>query len=407
MHITALETVQLAAVHRVAFVYVETDAGVIGLGETYDKAATSIAAVHDVVAPLVLGRDARDIAGLSHLVRDSIQFHGRSGGELRAFSAVEMALWDALGKALDQPVYQLLGGRCRETVPVYNTCVSHGPWRDHERFMTQPGELADELLADGYTGCKVWPFDRASNQTLGQTVGDEGLAEGVRVVEAMRERGIGVGLELHGRWILPAAVRIAKAIEPFQPLFMEESIPAGYPHLLRQLRERTTVPLIGSEWLLSRQDVQAFLQAEATDILMTDPSWNGGLLESVRIGTLAESYGVPLVFHSCGGPLTHAAACHLAAVIPNLYAVETVRSFQRTYFQELSDIRLTPRDGQIPVPAADRPGLGVDLVDLRARDDAVRQRSEATALSDSGRYSVGDCWDDPAWSGSDHGATDE
>jgi len=401
MHITALETVHLAGLHRVAFVKVETDAGVTGWGETYDKAAASIAAIHETVAPLVLGRDARDIAGLSHLVRDQIRFHGRSGAELRGLSAVEMALFDAVGQALGIPAYQLLGGRCRDQVPVYNTCVSHGANRDHERFMTAPAALAEELLADGFTAAKIWPFDRAAERYLGQRIDADGLESGVGPVRTMREAGLDIGIELHGRWTLGPAQAIARAVEPLSPLFLEEALPAERPGQLRALQESTSVPLVGSEWLLSRADAMQWLEAGATQILMTDPAWNGGLLESVRIASLADSFGVPMVFHSCGGPVTHAAAMHLATAIPNLYAVETVRGFQQTVFRELADLDFNVRDGFLASPAGDRPGLGVSLADLRARPDAEVQRSEAATVSDSGRYSLGDCWDDPAWSGSD------
>ena len=401
MHITAIETIHLAGLHRVAFARVETDAGLVGVGETYDKAAASIAAIHETVAPLVLGREPRDISGLSHLVRDQIRFHGRSGAELRGLSAVEMALWDIAGQAAGVPVYQLLGGRCRESIPVYNTCVSHGANRDHERFMSDPAGLAEELRADGFTAAKIWPFDRAAEQYLGQRIDAAGLAEGVRPVAAMREAGLDVGIEMHGRWSLGPATAIAKAVEPYAPLFMEEALPAERPRQLRALKESTTVPLVGSEWLLSRADAMQWLEAGATQILMTDPSWNGGLLETWRTSTLADSFGVPLVFHSCGGPLTHQAALHVAATIPNLYAVETVRAFQTTVFRELADLTWDVRDGFLPAPDPTRPGLGVTLADLGARSDATVQRSESERLSDSGRYSLGDCWDDPAWSGSD------
>lgn len=397
MFITAIETVHLARLPRLAFVTVRADDGSTGVGETYDKALTAIAAVHEVVAPLVLGRDPFAIGGLSHRVRDQIQFHGRSGAELRAWSAVEMALFDLAGKAAGLPVHRLLGGRCRDAVPVYNTCVGHGGIDDHTRFERDPAGLAAELLTDGFALAKVWPFDRASERYLGQRLDDRDLAGGVAVVAAMRSAGMQVGVELHGRWTLSAAARIAAALEPHDPAFLEEALPATSPEQLAALRRRTRIPLVGSEWLLSRADVLTWLRADATDILMTDPSWNGGLLESVRIAALAESFGLPLVFHSCGGPLTHAAAMQLALVVPNLYAVETVRSFQRTYFRELSDVGLTVRDG-LATPDADRPGLGVELADLTARDDATVQLSVTDSPAPPG-FGLGDCWDDPAWSG--------
>ncbi|MCC7494004.1 MAG: mandelate racemase/muconate lactonizing enzyme family protein [Fimbriimonadaceae bacterium] len=402
MHLRSLTTVQLPALHRLAFVRVETFDGVVGWGETYDKAATSIAAIHEIVAPLVLGRRLGDISGLSHLVRDQIQFHGRAGGEMRGWSAVEMALWDALGQATGQPLYQLLGGRCRESVPVYNTCVSHGAYRDHERFLGDPGDLATELLADGYTAAKIWPFDRASERHLGQRVEPRDLDRAVAPVAAMRATGLEVGIELHGRWTLPAAVAVAHALEPHTPLFLEEALPAGHPNQIRALREATRIPLIGSEWLINRQDVLPWLQCGATQILMTDTSWNGGLLESLRIASLAETFGVPLVFHSCGGPLTHAASLHLATAIPNIYAVETVRAFAQTWFREVSDLELRVRDG-LTAPPPERPGLGLSLADLRHWPGAEVREAVSATVQDSSRYSVGDCWDDDAWAGSDPG----
>src|SRR5262245_16329136 len=167
MNVTAIESLQWAEYPRLMVVRVHTDEGIIGLGETVDKIPGSKGALHGTIAPLVLGQDALDIEGIWHFVMDNIMYHGYAGAEVRALSAFEVALWDIMGKYYNAPLYHLLGGRVRNAVPVYNTCVGFGPNKDYEAWHHDAGALAKSLLADGIRGMKIWPFDPYSEKSFG------------------------------------------------------------------------------------------------------------------------------------------------------------------------------------------------------------------------------------------------
>src|SRR6266542_4139384 len=190
MKITRIESLTFARLPRLLFVRVHTDAGVIGLGETYDKVPGARGALHGTLAPILLGNDPREIEGLWRLCFETILAHGFAGAELRALSAVEMALWDILGKTLQAPVYQLLGGALRPMVSTYNTCIGHAPIDDYTRWHEDAGALAAELLAEGITGVKIWPFDRFTERSFGQHIRSEDIEAGLAPVRSIR-RAVG------------------------------------------------------------------------------------------------------------------------------------------------------------------------------------------------------------------------
>jgi L-alanine-DL-glutamate epimerase-like enolase superfamily enzyme len=148
--------------------------------------------------------------------------------------------------------------------------------------------------------------------------------------------------------------------------------------------------VVGSELLMTRWQVRDWLVKGVSQILMTDPVWNGGIAETRKMASLAETFGVPLVLHNVAGPICHAACMHLAAHIPNLYFVESVRAFYQTYFPIMSDLIVTPQDGHLNIP--DGPGLGVALKEsMLERDDLTREISEGEGLA-KGRRHMGDHW---------------
>jgi galactonate dehydratase len=181
MRIAAIETVRLGRVPNVIHVLIETDDGMVGLGETYFGAATVETYLHEAVAPYLLGQDAAEIATHARRLTAYVGSTG-TGAEMRGNSAVDLALWDLRGKALGVPIWQLIGGLARERIWTYNTCAgsgymsahSHqetgnwgldettGPYEDLHGFLHHPVELARSLLAQGCAGMKIWPFDLAA-----------------------------------------------------------------------------------------------------------------------------------------------------------------------------------------------------------------------------------------------------
>lgn len=397
MHITAIESLRLGAYPRLLIVRVHTDTGLIGVGETVDKIPGALGALHGTIAPLLLGQNPLDIEGNWRFVFDNLMYHGYSGAELRALSAIDLALWDVLGQHYGVPLYHLLGGRVRERVPTYNTCIGtpvvddYAAWHDQGR---DAGDLARSLLADGITAMKIWPFDPYSERSHGQYISLADIEAGLRPIKQIRA-AVGdrmeIGVECHFRWNRASAERIARALEPYNILFMEDPIAAVNPGEIKALAQSIRIPIVGSELLMTRWQVREWLEQHIAQFLMTDPVWNGGIGETRKIANMAEAFGVPIVLHNVAGPFCHAAAVHLGAHLPNLAFIESVRAFYHSYFAELGDYAPTLEDGQFSLPQG--PGLGVRLRDeVLARSDLSRQISEGRGLA-IGRRAMGDHWE--------------
>ena len=225
--VTALRTIRIAERPNLLWLEVETDEGLTGLGEAFRGSQAVEAVIHEQVAPYLLGRDARNIEAVSrHLVNPYVGFHSASA-EVRAASAVDMALWDLAGQRYGVPVYVALGGAVRDSIRAYNTCAGYsyntggarrdigsgdaavGPYDDQIAFMRDAGTLAESLLSEGYTAMKIWPFDVYAPATDGHmiTLADlkAGLEPFAKVRKAVGDR-IEIMCELHSLWTSHAAV---------------------------------------------------------------------------------------------------------------------------------------------------------------------------------------------------------
>jgi galactonate dehydratase len=393
MKITAIESLQWTEYPRLLFVQVHTDAGITGLGETVEKTAGSKGALHGTIAPLMLGQDPLDIEGIWRFAFDNIMYHGYGGAELRALSAVEIALWDVVGKKYNAPLVDLLGGKCRSYVPTYNTCLGFGPVDDYQKWHQDAGELARSLLGEGIRAMKIWPFDRFSEKSLGQYICPKDIEEGLVPVRQIREaadREMEIGIECHFRWNRFSIERIARALEPFNILFIEDPMAPTLADEIKAFSRRTTIPVVGSEMLLTRWQVREWLEKHVSQILMTDVLWNGGIGETLKIAAMAEAFGVPIILHNVAGPVCHAACVHLGAHVPNLIFVESARALYKTYFGELSDYTPRLEHGAFTLPGG--PGLGLSLrPGAMARPSLIRQISEGAGIA-PGRRAIGDYW---------------
>jgi L-alanine-DL-glutamate epimerase-like enolase superfamily enzyme len=393
MHITAVETIVPRAHPVLLWVRLHTDTGVIGTGETVGQPTAAGEAVHGMMAELLIGEDPRRIDWHWHRLYRALAYHGIGGAELRALSAVEIALWDLLGRLTEQPVYQVLGGLYRERVPIYNTCGSYGEIQDRDRFLNDPGPLARELLDEGIRMMKVWPFDELAVPTDGQHITRSQLDEGVERIAAIRD-AVGdemeIAVEGHSLWNLPSAVRIAKAVEPYNPIWVEDLLWPENPQTLAELRAKTNVPVIASERLLTRWGYRELLERGAADIVMLDPLWAGGLAESRRIATLASVHQRPVAPHNCGGPLGHAAVSHFCASTPNLLVMETIRAFYRGYHPDLVTHVPKIEDGAL-IPL-DGPGLGTELTPQALAGETVHHRVTEHGTGHMAGFAAGDPW---------------
>jgi L-alanine-DL-glutamate epimerase-like enolase superfamily enzyme len=378
--ITRIETIWTDAQFNTLWVRIHTDEGLVGLGETYYASRAVSALIHDVFAGLLLGRSAYDIENHWQNLFSTVNFFGFAGSEMRAISAVDVALWDLLGQHTGLPIYNLLGGRSRERIQVYNTCVSYGPHQDYHAWIEgRAGQLAQDLLKQGIRAMKIWPFDQFG-VSLGGPVGQRAgagavgpvghflskdqLKKGISCVEDIR-RTVGdqmeIAIEGHARWNLPVAVQIAQALEPYNIMWLEEIIPPDNVESYARLKSQTRVPLCVSERLFTRFGFRPVVEKNAADIIMPDMAWTGGLSETRKICSLADTYYLPVACHDCIGPVALWSAAHLSLHVPNAMIQETVRGYYQGWYDEFmtESIDACIRDGMLSLPG--RPGLGTAL----------------------------------------------
>ena len=339
------------------WVRIHTDENLIGLGETCPATAAEKAVVLKDLAPRILGRDPRDIEALWHDMFLTVRYRGWAGAEMRAMSAVDNALWDLLGRSVNLPVYRLLGGKCWDSIPVYNTCYD-----DTYDFNTHPVELAKELLAAGIGAMKIWPFDGVGLRNRGQSISISEMETALSPVRKIREAlgdAMEIAMEFHGYWNLPCATKIAQALEPYRVMWLEEILPqdnlAAYQTLSRNVRQ----PLCISERLMTRWSYRELIEQSVASVIMPDVGWCGGISEARKIANWAETYYLPIAPHNCAGPVTHFASWHLAMASPNLLILETVRGHYGERFVSIATEAGAPQNGRLGLPPG--PGLGVDL----------------------------------------------
>lgn len=399
MQVTKIETLRLDEFPNILFVQVYTDEGLVGLGETYFGARAVEAYVHETAAPYLLGKDPL------HIDRHARELYGylgykSSGAETRGNSAIDIALWDLFGKVTDQPICRLLGGPSRERIRIYNTCAGYrytraqprvavsnwglseeepeGPYEDLDAFLNRPDELAQDLLSQGITGMKIWPFDPYAEASGGHYISESDLQKALEPFRKIREavgKEMDVMVEFHSLWDLPTAKRIARALEEFEPYWFEDPVKADNLDALADFASSTRVPVTASETLAGRWEFRELMEKGAAKVVMPDLSWCGGIGEAKKIATMAEAYHLPVAPHDCTGPVVLTASTHLSINQPNALVQETVRAYYTGWYKELVTELPVIADGYISPPEG--PGLGTELLpDLHRRSDAHLQTSE-------------------------------
>jgi galactonate dehydratase len=404
MKVTAIETLRLAEFPFLLWLRVHTDRGIIGTGETFWAPGPVASYLHENVAPYLIGKDPRDIE-LHDRTLGSVYVGARdSGAEVRGNSAVNIALWDIYGQALDEPVWRLLGGRTQQSVPVYNTCAGYGhvrasrkhslfertedwslkqgdlaegPYEDLLGWRFDAGELAKSLLSEGIRAMKIWPFDIAAEASNGTRISPTDLDLALVPFRKIREavgREMEIMVELHGLWTLPPALRIAEALRPYDVAWLEEPIRYNELDALAELARHTPIPIAASERLASRQVFKQLIDRRAASVIMIDLAWCGGLSEARKIANMAEASELPVTLHDCTGPFVYAASCALSATLPNASYQECVRAYFSGWYTEI--VADLPRVSEGRVAPLDGPGLGLRLRDeLFQRPDATVQKT--------------------------------
>jgi galactonate dehydratase len=246
--ITAIETLRTEEFANVLWVRVHTDAGIIGLGETFYGAGAVESHLHDTLAMRLLGKNPLHIEALHREMTNLPMAQSSTGAESRATSAVDIALWDIFGKVCGQPVHQMLGGLCRDKQRIYNTCAGYnyvrshnikpvstwnlgateGPYEDLDGFMNRADAVAESLLESGITAMKIWPFDPPAIENQGLYITPEQMKKAIEPFEKIRKAvgdKIEIMVEFHSLWNLPTAIKIARAARALQPDLVRGSDP--------------------------------------------------------------------------------------------------------------------------------------------------------------------------------------
>lgn len=396
MKIVALETILLEEFPNLLWVRIYTDSGLVGIGETFYGPRAVEAHIHETLAPRLLGADPLRIEHLNAVMTTLPIAQSSTGVEYRAASALDIALWDLFGKHCGQPVHQMLGGLCFDRLPVYNTCAGYeyvragdfralanwtpsntaGPYEDLDAFTHRADALAESLLASGIGAMKIWPFDVAARETGGRYITSAQLKTCLEPFAKIR-KAVGdrmeIMVEFHSLWNLPTARRIARELEAFRPMWFEDPILMNSPQALAEYARSTNVWVCASETLGSRWPYKEFLDRDAMHVVMVDLSWAGGLTEGRKIASMAATYHRPFAAHDCIGPVSYAAAIHMAFSQPNTLIQESVRAFYSGYYRELVTVVPEVVNGFIaPMQGV---GLGTELLPgVFSRNDLHRRR---------------------------------
>jgi L-alanine-DL-glutamate epimerase-like enolase superfamily enzyme len=399
--IRQLETIRIAEFPQLIWLQIHTDQGISGLGETFFNASAVEAYLHDDVAPRLLGRDALAIDAIARDLAPYVGFRS-TGVEARAASAVDLALWDLFGKAVRQPIVQLLGGWTRERIRTYNTCAGGQYMRKAETqssknwgiagasgadtisgfddlndFLQRADELAESLLADGITAMKIWPFDTAAEAAQGQSISKGELKVALQPFEKIRKQvgdRMDVMVEFHSMWQLVPAMKIARALAPFDTFWHEDPIRMDSLGDLKRYAAVSEAPICASETLGSRWAFRDVLETQAVGIVMLDVAWCGGLSEARKIAAMAEAWHLSVAPHDCTGPVVFTASTHLSLNLTNALVQESVRAFCNGWYKDVVTAAPVVEDGFVSVPHG--PGLGCELMpDIDRRFNVSRRLS--------------------------------
>ena len=334
------------------FTRVLTDEGLYGVGEGTANyfAKTVEAAIHEI-GPLVIGMDPFQIETMSQkLIRDVYT----EGGQIHmcAVSAIEIACWDIIGKATNQPVYNLMGGRCHEKLRAYANGWYRGP-RTPESF----AKGARAAAARGYTALKLDPFGGAW-RLLSRRDFDLSI-DIVRAVRAAVGDSVDLMIEGHSRFSVATAVEAATALAPFRPAWFEEPVPHTNIRAMVEVARRSPVPIATGESFSNKQQFADLLRYNCVTILQPEPLNLGGLFATRKIADMIDAHYGVIAPHSAQGPICSAACVQLNASTPNFYIHEIFDEFNEPWEREIVTNPVTVVNGYIPIP--DRPGLGVDL----------------------------------------------
>tara|TARA_Y100001970_G_scaffold42421_1_gene52885 strand:- start:23738 stop:24973 length:1236 start_codon:yes stop_codon:yes gene_type:complete len=375
MKIKSIETIQVKEFPLIIWVQINTDNGFTGLGETYFAPNAVSEIIHNVLSPLLINKNPLDIEDHWRNMFEMTNAFGYAGAEARAISAIDIALWDISGQVAEQPIYNLLGGKCREKIRTYNTAGQYGNNTDSIDAIINPVKLANSLMDEGINTMKWAYTDHFADQTRGNYISDEDLNLLIQPIKKIRKE-IGYNFEIandgHGRWNLSSAIKIGKALDQYNIFWQEELIkPVNIENHIK-LADEIESPVCVSERLISKYQFRDYLKKGAIEIVMPDLIWTGGITETKKISTLAETEQLPVAPHDMTGPVNIFACAHISMNIPNALIMETCRAFynKNGWYNKIIDRNIEVIDGYLLAPNGI--GLGTSLKkEIFQRDDLI------------------------------------
>src|SRR5579872_134391 len=371
LKITEIRTGEVRVHGYQVHVRVYTDQGIIGQGEATDAAIGAVPLIRSF-SRFLIGQDPLNIEAAFERIRTSGVFAGAQAGQyVAALTGVEIALWDIAGKALGLPVYQLLGGRVRDRVRVY--CDSGAremiPGDDRSK------QRIRQIQEMGFTAAKIDIDDAADPARMDRvnwTASNGEIEHMVAKVAFTRElygKNFDLAVDMHARYDAGTGKRVAKELEPFKLMWLEEPVPAENIDALREIRASTSTPIACGENIYMRWGFRELLEKRAVDIIEPDLQKTGGLLEARKIADMAHTYYVPVAPHAVTSPIGMMATAQVCAAIPNFLAQEW------HWIDSLDLWRNWVKEGEIIqkgfITPPDRPGLGVEMNDDAARKAQV------------------------------------
>ncbi|TDH24543.1 galactonate dehydratase [Segetibacter sp. 3557_3] len=372
MKITGFELFQVPP--RWLFLKIDTSEGIVGWGEPVieGKAATVKAAVVELMEGLV-GKDPQHIEDHWNMMYRSGFYRG-GAVFMSAIAGIDQALWDIKGKFFKAPIYQLLGGKARDTMKVYSWIGGDRP--------SEVGAAAKEMVQKGFRAVKM-----NATEELQYIDSFDKIDAAVARIAAVREAGgpaLGIGIDFHGRVHRPMAKILARELEPYRPMFIEEPVLPENNEVLREIANAVSIPIATGERMFSRWEFKRLLIDGYVDIIQPDLSHAGGITECKKIFSMAEAFDVAVAPHCPLGPIALAACLQVDATCHNAFIQEQSLGIHYNQGSDLLDYIVERNvfdydDGYVKIPNG--PGLGIEINENHVRKLAA----------------IGHNWRNPVW----------
>ncbi len=345
------------------FVEVTTDAGITGWGEittTTKLANRALCTMLTQVGTVLAGEDPTCIEKLWHKVFRSFTYMGSRGAAVECVSGIDIALWDIVGKSLDKPIYELLGGAVRDEVALY----THP---DQSKFTSKEGVVREirDILESGHTALKFDPFPIQPSERDGYLEGsmsrkdEREAAELTALIREITGPDVELLIDAHGRFDVPTAIRLCRTLEEAGNIdWFEEPVPPESFNALKQVRDKVNAPISWGERGHTKWDFVPILENKLADYIMPDVTWTGGITELKKISALCEAYYIPVSPHDASGPINVVAGAQVMMTVPNFYRLETAQ-WNLAVYNAFIRTPLDNSNGTLKL--ARTPGLGIEM----------------------------------------------